>query len=83
LLFDLLTIPKKKISLQAFEMAEKAHLMQLAACIQQAAATYDPSDRFSWMKIETALEGMRQAIQPPDFFTKAAISCLSKPPELP
>lgn len=49
-------------------MAEKAHLMQLATCIQQAAATYDPSDRFSWMKIETALEGMRQAIQPPDIF---------------
>jgi len=49
-------------------MADKAHVEQLGANIQQAVAAYDPNDKTSWMRIQTALEQMRRAIEPPEFF---------------
>ncbi|KAL2215003.1 O-methyltransferase-domain-containing protein [Thermoascus aurantiacus ATCC 26904] len=49
-------------------MADKAHLEQLAANIQQAVATYDPHDRVAWIRIQDAMEKLRRATEPPQVF---------------
>lgn len=49
-------------------MANKAHLEQLAADIQQAVAAYDPDDKVSWIRIQDAMEKLRRATEPPQVF---------------
>jgi hypothetical protein len=49
-------------------MADKPHLEQLVANIQQAVATYDPNDKVAWVRIQDAMEKLRRATEPPEAF---------------
>ncbi|PWY95175.1 S-adenosyl-L-methionine-dependent methyltransferase, partial [Aspergillus sclerotioniger CBS 115572] len=50
-------------------MADKAHLEHLAADIQQAVISYDPTNPTSWIPIQDAMEKLRRATEPPPVFT--------------
>ncbi|PYI31341.1 S-adenosyl-L-methionine-dependent methyltransferase [Aspergillus indologenus CBS 114.80] len=47
---------------------DKAEVKGLADKVQQAVASYDPSDPFSWISIQDAIEGLRRATEPPHVF---------------
>ncbi|RAK82196.1 S-adenosyl-L-methionine-dependent methyltransferase [Aspergillus fijiensis CBS 313.89] len=47
---------------------DKSEIESLAGKVQQAVASYDPSDSSSWIPIQDAIEELRRATEPPHVF---------------
>lgn len=47
---------------------DKSEIESLAGKVQQAVASYDPSDSSSWIPIQDAIEELGRATEPPHVF---------------